>query len=292
MDGGLEYFRYKRFRDSSPSFRLLCLDRTCIDRVRCELVEAELNGKDLLPYTAISYRWEYGDKNQAIWIGGAKMLVTSSMLSMLLFLQAAREYHQHPWYGYGYFWIDAICIDQSHEEEKSHQVSHMKKIYTNATHVVVWLGDAMSDSKLVMKALSTLQSVIEQQQAADGVATTDESRWALIWERLRPCVLSADESNQISRSLTAMLSHSWFERVWILQEVANARSAFILCGNESISTRYFVLAPRLMSVEPSLHCQAVLDLMPSPRRRLMTDGGGAKNDLYSLLCRFRGAKAT
>ena len=284
-------FRHTRLCDNRPNFRLLRLDKTCTSQLRCELIEAQLNDRDLLPYTAISYRWQNGEKTQAIWIGGAKFLVTPGLLSLLLSLQEASLYHQHPWYEYGYFWIDAICIDQNDEAEKSHQISHMKKIYTNATHVVVWLGDATSDSKLVMKGLATLQNLKEQQEREPyGPVKVDETRLALLWGHY---VLKDNECDRLAESLSAMLSHSWFKRVWVLQEVANARSAFILCGNESISTRYFVLASRLLGVEPSPHCQAVLDLMPGSRKkRFDTDGDGSKSDLYNLLLRFRGAEAS
>jgi len=37
-------------------------------------------------------------------------------------------------------WIDAICINQGDDEEKSKQVTRMRDVYKLARRVVVWLG--------------------------------------------------------------------------------------------------------------------------------------------------------
>jgi hypothetical protein len=38
-------------------------------------------------------------------------------------------------------WIDALCIDQSNMEERSEQVKSMARIYSQASRVVIWLGE-------------------------------------------------------------------------------------------------------------------------------------------------------
>jgi hypothetical protein len=38
-------------------------------------------------------------------------------------------------------WIDALCIDQKNEQEKSEQVQQMREIYAKAHRVVTWLGE-------------------------------------------------------------------------------------------------------------------------------------------------------
>ena len=40
---------------------------------------------------------------------------------------------------YSPLWIDAICINQD-GKEKSHQLSLMSRIYSDASWVVIWLG--------------------------------------------------------------------------------------------------------------------------------------------------------
>jgi hypothetical protein len=42
-------------------------------------------------------------------------------------------------------WIDQVSIDQTNDDEKSHQVSLMRTIYKKCSQCVVWLGDIPSD---------------------------------------------------------------------------------------------------------------------------------------------------
>lgn len=50
----------------------------------------------------------------------------------------------------GYFWVDAICINQADLEERSAQVQIMPQIYSQASCVIVWLGD---DSQMIFRLL-------------------------------------------------------------------------------------------------------------------------------------------
>ena len=50
----------------------------------------------------------------------------------------------------GFFWVDAICINQNDLEERSAQVQVMPQIYSKASCVIVWLGD---DSQMIFRLL-------------------------------------------------------------------------------------------------------------------------------------------
>ena len=56
-----------------------------------------------------------------------------------------------------YFWIDALCINKASIEEKSHQVAMMRKIYSSASFVLVWLGPEADDSATAMRVLDDMQ---------------------------------------------------------------------------------------------------------------------------------------
>jgi len=43
-------------------------------------------------------------------------------------------------------WIDAICINQNDISERNNQVRQMGAIYSQASQVVVWLGEETGDS--------------------------------------------------------------------------------------------------------------------------------------------------
>ena len=58
----------------------------------------------------------------------------------------------------GYLWVDALCINQSANDEKSHQVNLMSQIYEKATRVFVWLGHEDKWTEDAMKTIVELAS--------------------------------------------------------------------------------------------------------------------------------------
>lgn len=91
-----------------------------------------------VPYTALSYRWGAEVPHIPIHVDNGTVNVTSNGYSALKELR--RNSH------FNYIWIDAICINQSSEAEKAHQVAMMDKVYMKAESVVVWLGSAYEGS--------------------------------------------------------------------------------------------------------------------------------------------------
>ncbi|KAK4183149.1 heterokaryon incompatibility protein-domain-containing protein, partial [Podospora australis] len=112
-------------------------------------------------------------------------------------------------------WIDAICINQHDDQEKSHQVQSMANIYASASRVTVWLGEAGDDSD---KALEMLRNAAEQQIGS-----------------------SADTEKKQHQAVLALLRRPWFQRIWVLQEVAAARHTVIKCGLSEIDGYAFYL---------------------------------------------------
>jgi hypothetical protein len=99
-------------------------------------------------------------------------------------------------------WIDAVCIDQEDVEERGHQVQLMPDIYSIAKSVLVYIGEATQGSRKL------LQSFID--------AEPIDSSWARAeWRQI--------------------VSRRYFNRVWVLQEVALARNLLLICGDVSIS---------------------------------------------------------
>ncbi|KAK1633993.1 heterokaryon incompatibility protein-domain-containing protein [Colletotrichum phormii] len=132
--------------------------------------------------------------------------------------------------------IDALCINQTDLEERNKQVHIMCDIYRRASHVAVWLGPEREDSKMAMAALRHL---------GEQAVYTERGAW-----RTNPPGCSNPElarasvplpyNEQTWRSIASLLQRSWFERLWMWQEVrlADERS-FMLCGPDSISLSLF-----------------------------------------------------
>ncbi|CAN9314482.1 unnamed protein product [Alternaria sp. RS040] len=178
-------------------------------------------------------------------------------------------------------WVDAICIDQSNERERGHQVQQMCKTYSQAEEVVVWLGQATEVTDVFMESLQRLDEYSSMHEHRHW----DLAQWTTFWHLVPKNPRFAPQE-----AMNALLWRPWFERVWILQEIANAKKASILCGTKSVRARTFALAPSLVGVTPDRHSQAVLDIMPG---RLRENTWWTENrDLYNLLLKFSESKAS
>jgi ankyrin repeat protein len=276
----MEDFEYKPIDLKERSFRLLQLFKGDLGPIQCELFHAKVyDTEDALEYEALSYTWGGSYKSHEIEVNGGNLEVTENLFKALHHL---RYHHQDR-----ILWIDAICIDQDNNKELGHQVQQMGSIYKGAEQVIIWLGQATSDTDLAFNYMQTLE-MQSLNYACNNWKNSDE-RWRFLWSNV---LLSLKDVHKDARrrGLADLLSRSWFERVWILQEVANARSARIICGTKSVSARMFAVAPVLEDVVPNVHCQAVLDIMPgSPRKYSWWDG---TRDLRTILHKFQRSQAS
>ncbi|KAH8585863.1 heterokaryon incompatibility protein-domain-containing protein, partial [Bisporella sp. PMI_857] len=259
-------YTYRPLDFNGSSFRLLkLLQGNLRDDIHCEIIYGSI--EESIPYDALSYRWGNKRKAATITVDGITMGVT---LNAYKALQQIRSKD-----GSRYLWIDAICIDQDNTQEKGHQVQQMGRIYQNAEQVVIWLGQGTKETDLIMDSMKPLHELFVKK----------EGSWrelARFWVKSFPA--------GCYEGMKFLLSRRWFRRIWILQEVANARVATVLCGNKSISALVFVQVPRLLGLRPDPHCQAVLDIMPGPLRQ--TSWWKDNRDLYTLLKKFGNSEAT
>ncbi|KAI1818615.1 hypothetical protein GGS20DRAFT_195870 [Poronia punctata] len=102
--------------------------------VHCQLYEKRLT--PTLSYKALSYSWHDGDKAPDVPI-----ICNSNPVYVSANLHAALRRLRSPLCPLA-IWIDAICINQHDEAERSHQVSLMRDIYQNSREVLIWLGES------------------------------------------------------------------------------------------------------------------------------------------------------
>ncbi|MCJ1358519.1 MAG: hypothetical protein MMC33_008519 [Icmadophila ericetorum] len=102
-------------------------------------------------------------------------------------------------------WIDALCIDQTHSEEKNLQVSKMAEIYSKAENVYIWLGegdgkdtDALNFTKRILDLTDLDQTITD------------------------PCYVPR------WNALSNLMKRPWFSRRWVIQEFALARNAMAI----------------------------------------------------------------
>ncbi|KAI4220506.1 MAG: hypothetical protein LQ349_008072, partial [Xanthoria aureola] len=133
----------------------------------------------------------------------------------------------------GYYWIDALCIDQLNHKERNEQVMIMDKIFRRATAVNVWLGKAYSDTQEINRIIEDLVNHQEQ-----------EEKWPTrpTWSTGADLMLPSD-----CETLVQIFSRRWFHRLWTLQEFVLAKEVNLSCGNITIDLAKLLKAARFLS---------------------------------------------
>jgi hypothetical protein len=133
-------FRHDRLPDPENYIRLIQI-LYCVrkQRIVCTLNAWALD--DVPRYIAVSYAW--GDYQ----INPTEIIINDHSLEVgrncEYVLRQAFQFAPT-----GYFWIDAICINQNTQEkneEKNHQVKIMGQIYKTAKEVIVGVGPQADD---------------------------------------------------------------------------------------------------------------------------------------------------
>lgn len=149
-------------------------------------------------YEALSYTWGHPRKCKSIHEieSGAELEVTENCFSALY--QLCNR-------GPRTLWVDAVCINQDDNEEKSWQVARLADVYRNATRTVVYLGEEDEH-------WSSLSQYFEQIRPG----STDK--------RLRG--VSDDVPYDTNTHRHSFAQRPWFSRTWTVQEaVLSKRNA-------------------------------------------------------------------
>ncbi|KAF4958299.1 hypothetical protein FGADI_2465 [Fusarium gaditjirri] len=273
-------FKYKPISLAGSAFRLLRLLKGDNDPIQCQLFESKLASPEYVrDYAALSYTWGSASRPCDIMINGSKMTVTKNAYLALRDLRHKEKDRV--------LWIDALCIDQNNDVERGQQVQQMGSIYSEAERVIIWLGEATFATDYVMHHMKQLEK--EGIKHSSNTQNISHKHWVSIWLTVVHC-LTADQKELLVEGFQSLLGRSWFKRVWIIQEAANARVADIVCGGKSVSATIFALMPSLLEIAPDLHCQPILDIMPGPLRN--SSWWVKKRDLYTLLVKFCKSEAT
>jgi ankyrin repeat protein len=276
----MDSFKYDPIDLDGRSFRLLQICYGSDGPIECHLFDACLDYT--IEYEALSYTWGDLDQPYNISLNDSPMSVTVNLFQALWALRYPDRDRT--------VWVDAICINQEDVKERGHQVAQMTSIYKNAEKVVVWLGRSDLDTGSVFRHMRQLEKVATEHAYHDWEVS--DRRWQDLWSTAKP-MLDEESTNwlhQQRRGLESIFRQPWFTRVWIIQEIANARSATIMCGTAVVSSRVFAAMPSLVGLVLDPHCQAILDIMPGPLRK---HSWWAQNrDLHTLLLKFRWSKAS
>jgi hypothetical protein len=184
--------------------------------IRCQLLATTLASAP--DYEAVSYTWGSSVDPQAVYIdveGVGKPrehLVTSNCVSAL----RRFRYNNRP----RLLWIDTLCIDQSNIPERNHQVTLMSTIYSQATQVLIYLGEASVDSDLALEFVEDIGRPAPRS------------------------FLLGTKPTRLIQALINLFRRPWFARVWVIQEAHLSRNATVHCGQTTLKWSSFQLFQR------------------------------------------------
>jgi heterokaryon incompatibility protein (HET) len=210
MTSELKSFVYDPIAKSFDQIRLLRF----FDSKTILIFHASLS--DTPGYRALSYTWgtDFSDKPLQVLVDVDGELQPRSLIVTTNCMSALERLYEDDCFTP--VWIDAICIDQSKDDERNHQVALMSQIYSTAEKVQIDLGPGDEGT---CRALNYIKKEYEFQSTGTPLQFFPYTEVAPL---------------DIQKSLSDILSSSWFTRVWVLQEVHFAKYAEVLCGGDKI----------------------------------------------------------
>jgi hypothetical protein len=194
------------------------------------------------PYTCLSYVWGSDNPSHEILINEKRMQVRDNLFDFLgnvarkatpsalyngregsdpkdpsLWTQDdeypvlyTEEDEFHRWW-----WIDALCIDQTNVPEKNHQVQRMGNIYYDSESVVAWIGNETDIASLFRRVNNESYSI---------TPGTIDSR------------------------IEHLKASTYWTRAWIVQETRVSQTVFLLAQDVLVDAKSL----RYLAAEPSL----------------------------------------
>ncbi|KAG7284472.1 hypothetical protein NEMBOFW57_010846 [Staphylotrichum longicolle] len=214
----MAFYKQLPLSSTEPCFRLLDIQpaRHLDAPLVAEAAIYDLKTPCEVEYYALSYCWGKPGRNEHLMVNQTDFPIPESLSAALRRFRALQEEQQ----AFGApaswkIWVDAVCINQNDNAEKSHQVARMRDIYANAHRVLAWLGEAEEDSAL---ALDTLRRfAVDSAKEAVAIATQLQS-----------------EAEDRRAAIQRFIQRPYFFRMWIVQELVAAKEVTLFWGSHSI----------------------------------------------------------
>jgi len=194
------------------------------------------------PFIALSYVWGSLEKTETIQIDRQPVRVSLNLGMVLRRIQEQEI-------SISEFWIDALCIDQNDNAEKSDQIQRMAQIYQAAQYVIAWLGEETMATRAMY-------------QCANRIFSPAASKSTLKIPSIDfPQQLEYFDSNP-GDGLLDLSSRPYWRRVWILQEFAVARDVHIMCGSGTLQWEQFYYVYQLLGLDKKASMSLRLTFSP------------------------------
>jgi len=268
-------FQYRPLPQGSKAIRVLeiCPGRKK-DEIKCSLQYCSFPPADSAACEPLSYCWGDQRDKVPITVDGCAVEVTRNLHAALIRLRLENEKRR--------LWVDAVCINQNDDSEKSDQVNMMREIYQHGARTLVWLGP---DSMALTKGFLVIAEILK------GIKFYEE-RDGLEASKHLDSIPSVHTYNR--PDLLAIFEQPYFTRIWVIQEVAVSSLVEVFCGHHSLSWDSLVAAGERCNTAGTegfdeMQSLALFENISGSRSRIQA---GIKQDLLRLLMEHRGAAAT
>lgn len=173
-----------------------------------DIIEVKLSNPG--PYIAISYEW---GSNQVVSrihsTDGGHIDLTESAYDIIEYV--IRKRRRRDW-----VWMDSVCIDQKNQAEKRRQIALMGKIYSSASQVFACIGPEFYGGDEALRFVPKVFEILREHEQSGYF-----NKMAIA-QRLQDLGLYG------WTTLWGVLRSSFFERMWIVQEMIMAPSRPLL----------------------------------------------------------------
>ncbi|KAI0423746.1 heterokaryon incompatibility protein-domain-containing protein [Xylaria sp. FL1042] len=241
---------------SEDAFRIVeVLPGLYDDPIVCRLHVA-LISEAMLSYTALSYTWKLDFETpyiRALEQSLPKVSISCNSFEVPIgrnLFQAIKRIRQP--LASVMLWADALCINQNDVQERTQQVRKMASIFKNAFQLVIWLGENNNnsyDGDAPSMAFPGLCRIVNRwREREDHSGRIPIATYSSVFPD-QTCdtfdePLAADD--EIWSDILHFYNRRWFRRLWVLQEVALARSAVAIWGASKISWEWIGLAAAII----------------------------------------------
>ncbi|EGU84325.1 hypothetical protein FOXB_05156 [Fusarium oxysporum f. sp. conglutinans Fo5176] len=211
-------------------------------------------------FWALSYVWGARENPATILLNDQPFSITRNLYNALY------QYRRHVFDGYdsdakALLWVDAICINQNDQVEKSIQVPRMSEIYGQCERVLAWLGPVESDEESHVCRLAKRLKHFQSPADSVGENLTEDNRITGFMTSGRSDEKAATEVESVRKALRSIGHRPWFRRIWILQEAVLAnKQPILLCGPYELGYEIFFKTWVLM-LNPSEDGQLLYSFM-------------------------------
>lgn len=274
---------------------LRILSRGDEQRLRCSLELIDLNKSPV--YDCMSYTWsdplyhqlsadpskakrQSGELIKQIECDGKIIPITENLEDALWQFSKTGYISKHveggPENEQGFIWIDAICINQTDNAEKSVQIAMMDEIYSGARRVIAWLGRCDEHTHPALEIIRRIKSIpLEKRQ----VTITDFEG-----PEYQSILGDPPISSQQWNDYAAFIKRAWFNRVWVIQEAFLAKHIDVLCGPHALSWEHDIweVAKFLRDTNLGTLLMMQVDETAHPDRTSTTYVNNSLNNQYHL----------